>query len=139
MKIIFKKAILLLALISMVVLITACLDSTEAKVSMGVSPSSKTIKSGDYATYKISVENREDVAVRPIVKIEPLNSEDSMYITIPDDTIDKGMIKAGAGWTEPIQITGELIGDSVTYPLLVKISINGEEIREQEIKLTVIS
>ncbi|MDY6865525.1 MAG: hypothetical protein SVY15_06100 [Halobacteriota archaeon] len=139
MKNILKKVVTVLMLISMIGLITACLDSTEAKVSMSVTPSSKTIKSGDYATYKISVENREDVAVRPIVKIEPLNSEDSIYITIPDDTIDKGMIKAGAGWTEPIQITAELIGDSVTYPLLVKMSINGEEIREQEIKLTVIS
>jgi|GEM_PF-5221915 len=134
-----KKVIVVLVLISTIGLITACLDSTEAKVSMGVSPSSKTIKSGDYATYKISVENREDVAIRPIVKIEPLNSEDSKYITIPDDTINKGKIKAGAGWTEPIQITGELIGDSVTYPLTVKMSVDGEVIKEQEIKLTVTS
>ena len=139
MKKMLKKMIIVVMMISTIGLITACLDSTEAKVSMDVSPSSKTIKTGDYATYKITVENKEDEAIRPIVKIEPLNSEDSKYITILDDTIDNGMIKAGAGWTEPIQITGELIGDSVTYPLTVKMSVDEDEIKEQEIKLTVTS
>lgn len=109
------------------------------KVALSVEPISDIIEVNEYATFSIRVENSDEKTLHPIVKIGPSNSKDSQHITISPDEIDKGEMKTGASWTEPIQITGYVFGEKVTYPITVTLYVDGRDITEQEIKLTVTS
>ena len=109
------------------------------KVVLSVDPTSDIIKVNEYATFRIRVENNDERTLHPIVKIGPSKSKDSQHITISPDGIDKGEMKISASWTEPIQITGDVFGEKVTYPITVALYVDGKGVMIQEIKLTVTS